>query len=112
MTTFISPVADQANAHAVSEFAEARLAALLAGAEAYSTAEVAGFFGKTDQWVYWVLRVGVARADGTIIEPERVGRSRRRRFTKSIIEEIAAALYRRGTLNLDGLRAVLVNLHQ
>lgn len=90
-----------------------RLAALLAAnacPKTYSTAEVARFFGKTDQWVYWVLREGVTRADGSLIEPDRVGKSNRRRFTESIVEEIAVALYRRGTLGHDGACRVLDKL--
>lgn len=90
-----------------------RFAALLAASacpKTYSTSEVARFFGKTDQWVYWVLREGVTRADGSLIEPERVGKGNRRRFTQAIVEEIAVALYRRGTLSCDGVCRVLANL--
>lgn len=59
-----------------------RFAALLAASacpKTYSTTEVARFFEKTDQWVYWVLREGVTRAGGSLIEPERVGKGNRRR---------------------------------
>ncbi|WP_137876269.1 helix-turn-helix domain-containing protein [Rhodococcus sp. Q] len=93
--------------------ADARLAALLAAhacPKTHSTAEVARIFGKTDQWVYWVLREGVTRADGSLIEPERVGKGNRRRFTRSVVEEIAVALYRRGTLGHDGVCQVIANL--
>ncbi|NKR65308.1 hypothetical protein GS491_26480 [Rhodococcus hoagii] len=93
--------------------AAARFDALLSAnacPKTYSTAEVARFFGKTDQWVYWVLREGVTRADGSLIEPERVGKSNRRRFTRAVIEEIAVALYRRGTLGRDGACRVIANL--
>lgn len=82
-----------------------------AGVEkSFSTKEVAEFFGKSDQWVYWVMRQGLKRQDGTEIEPERVGASRRRRFTLPNIEDIAIALYQRGTLAEDGLREVLTKL--
>ncbi|WP_458683181.1 DUF7229 domain-containing protein [Prescottella equi] len=97
----------------VNNAADARFDALLSAnacPKTYSTAEVARFFGKTDQWVYWVLREGVTRADGSLIEPERVGKSNRRRFTRSVIEEIAVALYRRGTLGRDGACRVIANL--
>jgi len=90
-----------------------RLEGLLAAHDCpstYSTAEVARFFGKTDQWVYWLLREGVRRADGSLIEPERVGKGRRRRFARPVIEEIAVALHLRGTLDRDGLRRVVANL--
>lgn len=92
---------------------DTRLKALLAAhacPATYSTAEVARFFGKTDQWVYWLLREGVTRDDGSLIEPERVGKSRRRRFTRFVVEEIAVALYLRGTLDRDGLRRVVAHL--
>lgn len=95
----------------MTAFANDRLAALLSGPATYSTKEVANFFDRTDQWVYWVLRDGVVRADGTPIEPERVGRSRRRRFTTENVEEIAAALHRRGTLSRDRLHEVIFRLH-
>lgn len=49
------------------------------------------------------------------IEPEPgpgcVGRGRRRRFAAENVEEIAAALHRRGALSLDRLRAAIVRLH-
>lgn len=89
------------------------VSAILASAgvtRSYSTKEVAAFFDRTDQWVYWVLRDGVERENGTPIEPERVGKSQRRRFTIPIIKEIAVALYRRGTIDEAKLTGVLTDL--
>lgn len=106
----LTPVADSIHP---SEPADARLAALLAAnacPKTYSTSGVARFFAKTDQWVYWVLREGVTRADGSLIEPERVGKSNRRRFTRSVVEEIVVALCHRGTLGHDGACQVLARL--
>ncbi len=96
-----------------SDSADARLAALLAAngcSKTYSTAEVARFFGKTDQWVHWLLREGVYRADGSRIEPERVGKGRRKRFTRPLIESIVVALCHRGTLGREGACRVLAGL--
>ncbi|WP_137725888.1 hypothetical protein [Prescottella subtropica] len=95
--------------------ADARFTALLAANACpvtYSTTDVAGLFGKTPQWVYWVLRGGVTRSDGSLIEPERVGKSARRRFTLADIEDITVALYYRGTLSGDNARRVIAALDE
>lgn len=110
---FAAPAASPAHSGRSGATADDRLAVLLAANDCpvtYSTAEVARFFGKTAQWVHWLLGEGIVRADGSLIEPDRVGRGRRRRFTRSVVEEIAVALCYRGTLTRDGARRVLAAL--
>lgn len=82
---------------------------LLAGVEkVYSTAEAAEFFGKSNQWLYWGLRNNIfVDVNGQTIEPHRIGKGKRRRFTLPIIREIALACYRRGNLKEDELKAIL-----
>ena len=82
----------------------------------YSSSEVAEFFGRTTQWVYWGLRSPekggtqvFTYADGSPIVPERMGGSCRaqRRFTLSDVRAIMESCYRRGTLDPDRLRIVV-----
>lgn len=95
---------------------------LLIGAgveQVYSTNDVADFFDRSNQWLYWGLRDKDANGnpitpvftyeDGTPIIPERVGDPElgRRRFTLTIIKEIARSSYRRGNLKEDDLKKVL-----
>lgn len=90
---------------------------LLDGVEKiYSTSQVAKFFNKTIQWVYWGL---TPRSNGTQpfsyrtgepILPERVGPMGTRRFTLPIIREIALSCHRRGTMSLDMLEAVMAKI--
>lgn len=92
--------------------AGARLAALLtahACPKAYFVSDVAALFGKSDQWVHWVLR-NVPHPDGSPIEPERIGKRRRKRFTRPLIESIVVALRYRGTLTHDGACRVIASL--
>lgn len=90
---------------------------LLAGVDkVYNTEDAAAFFpgksgkdgkSKSDQWMYWGLRNKVfIYADGTPIEPQRIGKGQRRRFTLPIIREIALSCYRRGNLKEDELKEV------
>lgn len=81
---------------------------LLEGVEKmYSTAEAAAFFGKSNQWLYWGMRNKIfVDANGSLIEPIRIGEGRRRRFTLPCIREIALSCYRRGNLKEDGLKEV------
>lgn len=75
----------------------------------YSTTEVAEFFDRSDNWVYWLLHKKILqKEDGTPIEPVAVGK--RRRFTLQNIEETAECLFRRGTLDEEGLRSVLTKI--
>ncbi|MBU3706737.1 MAG: hypothetical protein FGM50_08680 [Mycobacterium sp.] len=78
------------------------------GEKFYSTGEVARFFGKSAQWVYWGMREGVfTYPDGSVIEPVRIGKSGRRRFTVAVMCDMARACYRRGILSEDELLNLL-----
>lgn len=70
----------------------------------YSSSEVAKiFFRKSLQWLYWGHKSGVfVYADGTPIEPIRIGKGQRRRYTLPIIREMALAQFRRGNLRERG----------
>ena len=86
-------------------------AATSVGERFYSTGEVARFFGKSAQWVYWAMRTGVfTDADGAPIEPMRIGKSGRRRFTLPVLREMARACYRRGIVGEDELLDLLAVL--
>lgn len=77
----------------------------------FSTGQVAKFFGKSAQWVYWGLRDKVfTYPDGSLIEPERLGGNGRRRFTIAVIRDIARSCYRRGTLGEAALKEILADL--
>lgn len=90
---------------------------LLNGVEkVYSTAKAAGFFGKSNQWMYWGLRQDDPGAqvftykDGTPILPERVGKMGKRRFSLPIIREIALSCWRRGNLTEEELQEVMAKI--
>ena len=77
----------------------------------FCTADVAKLFGKSRQWVTWALRNNVfVRKDGTPIEPVRLGKSTRRRFTPPLLRDMAKAAYRRGILDEVELEGVLGEL--
>jgi len=81
------------------------------GEKFYSTADAARFFGKSVQWVYWAMRTGVfIHPDGTPIEPIRVGRNGRRRFTLSVLRDMARSCYRRGIVSEEELLDLLAVL--
>lgn len=109
---------------------------LLAGIEKfYSTSEAAAFFPakrtvkdpvtgspvldaegkavkklttKSTQWLYWGMRNDIfTHADGTPIEPKRIGKGRRRRFTLKDIRDIAVSCHRRGNLKEPELKEIL-----
>ena len=81
------------------------------GEKFFSTGQVAEFFGKSVQWVYWGMRDRVfTYPNGSVIEPDRLGKNGRRRFTIPVIREMARSCYRRGTLGEDGLRDILADL--
>ena len=81
------------------------------GEKFYSTSEVAKFFGKSVQWVYWGMRDEIfTYPDGSTIEPIRIGKTGRRRFTLSVLRDMARSCYRRGTLSEEQLKAVLAEL--
>jgi hypothetical protein len=86
-------------------------AATAVGEKFYSTADVARFFGKSVQWVYWAMRTGVfIQPDGTPIEPIRVGRNGRRRFTLPVLRDMARSCYRRGIVSEEELLDLLAVL--
>ena len=66
------------------------------GERIYSTQEAAGLLGQPMNWISWGLRQRFfTYTDNTPIEPLRVGRSRRRRFTLSMLEEMAKSCHRK-----------------
>jgi hypothetical protein len=85
---------------------------LLAGVEkVYSTSEAAQFFGKSNQWLYWGMRNNIfTQPDGSKIEPERIGKGGRRRFTLPVIRDIALSCYRRGNLKEPELKDIMVKI--
>ena len=77
----------------------------------FGTADVAKLFRKSQNWVRWALRNNIfIRRDGTPIEPVRLGKSSRRRFTVPLLHDMAKAAYRRGVLDEVELEAVLDEL--
>lgn len=86
-------------------------AATAVGEKSYSTGDVARFFGKSVQWVYWAMRTGVfVQPDGTPIEPIRVGKNGRRRFTVPVLRDMARSCYRRGIVSEEELLDLLAVL--
>lgn len=87
--------------------------------QVYSTNDVADFFDRSNQWIYWGLRAtdpnGVpitpvfSYDDGSPIAPSRIGDPDlgRRRFTLPIIKDILLSSYRRGNVTPDELKKVL-----
>lgn len=76
----------------------------------FSTTEAAEFFDRSNQWLYWGLREGVfTEADGTPIDPDRIGHPvrGRRRFTIPILKEIMKSSYRRGNLDPEQLTVIM-----
>lgn len=85
---------------------------ILAGVEkVYSTSEAAKFFDKSNQWLYWGMRNNIfTNPDGTKIEPDRIGKGGRRRFTLPVIRDIALSCYRRGNLKEHELKDIMVKI--
>ena len=122
---------DEIRAAAESAYAPT---ALLAGVpQVYSTSEAAEFYGRSNQWLYWGMRnkifryPGIRQPDGVIkthyddgteipfekrdiIEPERIGKGGRRRFTLPIIRAIAISCYNRGNFKKDELLEILTRV--
>lgn len=76
----------------------------------FSTSEAAEFFDRSSQWLYWGLREQVfTTADGTPIDPDRIGHPvrGRRRFTIPILKEIMKSSYRRGNLDGEQLKVIM-----
>ena len=77
----------------------------------FSTGEVARFFGKPVQWVYAALRNNdFVRDDGSIIEPVRIGKGQRRRFSLTDLDEMLRSCYRRGQVTEDEYLSLIVAL--
>lgn len=104
--------APRVGALVVDDEPEATAQELLAGVEkVYSTSEAAQFFGKSNQWLYWGMRNNIfTQPDGTRIEPERIGKGGRRRFTLPVIRDIALSCYRRGNLKEPELKEIMVRI--
>jgi hypothetical protein len=102
----------QAGALVVDEDPNATAQEMLAGVQrVYSTSEAAKFFGKSNQWLYWGMRNTIfTQPDGTRIEPERIGKGGRRRFTLPVIRDIALSCYRRGNLKEPELKDIMVKI--
>lgn len=72
------------------------------GERHYGTGEVARFFGRPVQWVNAALRNNdFVREDGSIIEPVRIGKGQRRRFSLTDLDEMLRSCYRRGLVAED-----------
>jgi hypothetical protein len=90
---------------------EGRSGVFEVGERFYSTGEVAQIFGKSDHWVSRGLRENVfTYPDGSPIEPIRIGKGGRRRFTVPVLCEMARSCYRRGTLTEQQLASLLAEL--
>lgn len=75
------------------------------------TAEAAALLGKSRGWVSRGLREGAFRyADGSAVEPLRIGNGGRRRFSVPMLRAMAWSAYRRGSLNPQQLEEVLAEL--
>lgn len=103
-----------AGMHALGSEIEAALAQQASRAteeEYFSTAQAALCFGKSTAWVSRGLREKTFRyADGSEVEPIRVGKGGRRRFTVPMLRAMAWSAYRRGTLTAQQLQGVLAEL--
>jgi len=72
------------------------------GEKHYGIGEVARFFGRPVQWVNAALRNNnFVREDGSIIEPVRIGKGQRRRFSLTDLDEMLRSCYRRGLFTED-----------
>ena len=81
------------------------------GEKYLSTGEVARFFGKPVQWVQAALRNNAfIREDGSIIEPVRIGKGQRRRFSLTDLDEMLRSCYRQGIVTEDEYLSLIVAL--
>jgi hypothetical protein len=77
----------------------------------FSTAEVAGVFGRSPNWINAGLRSGsFTYPDGSPVEPLRTGRGGKRRFTVPMVRAMAWSAYRRGRVDAQRLEGVLAAL--
>lgn len=81
------------------------------GERHYGTGEVARFFGRPVQWVNAALRNNdFVREDGSIIEPVRIGKGQRRRFSLTDLDEMLRSCYRRGLVTEDEYLSLIAAL--
>ncbi len=77
----------------------------------FSTAEAARFFGRPAGWLARSVRQrAFTYPDGSPIEPLRVGRAGRLRFTAAVLRDIAHACHRAGTVSRRQLEGILTEL--
>lgn len=77
----------------------------------FSTAEVAGVFGRSPNWVNAGLRSGAfTYPDGSPVEPLSTGRGGKRRFTTPMVRAMVWSAYRRGRVSAQRLEGVLAAL--
>lgn len=81
------------------------------GERIYTTREAAGLLGKSPNWLYGALRGKLFHySDGSPIEPLRVGSKGRRRYTGSMLREMARSCLRNGVLDRREFEQVLAEL--
>lgn len=81
------------------------------GERIYTTREAAGLLGKSPNWLYGALRGKLFHySDGSPIEPLRVGSQGRRRYTGSMLRQMARSCLRSGLLNRREFEQVLAEL--
>jgi hypothetical protein len=81
------------------------------GERIYTTREAAGLLGKSPNWLYSALRHKLFHySDGSPIEPLRVGSKGRRRYTGSMLREMAKSCLRHGVLDKREFAQVLAEL--
>jgi hypothetical protein len=81
------------------------------GERIYTTREAAGLLGKSPNWLYGALRGKLFHySDGSPIEPLRVGSKGRRRYTGSMLRQMARSCLRTGLLDRREFEQVLAEL--
>jgi DNA-binding transcriptional MerR regulator len=81
------------------------------GERIYTTREAAGLLGKSPNWLYGALRGTLFHySDGSPIEPLRVGSKGRRRYTGSMLRQMARSCLRTGLLDRREFEQVLAEL--
>ncbi len=81
------------------------------GERIYTTREAAGLLGKSPNWLYSALRDKAFQySDGSPIEPLRVGSRGRRRYTGSMLREMARSCLRNGVFNRREFEQVIAEL--
>lgn len=81
------------------------------GERIYTSREAAGLLGKSPDWLYSALRHKFFQySDGSPIEPLRVGSRGRRRYTGSMLRQMAKSCLRHGVINKREFEQVLEEL--